>query len=100
MSTHVLTGRWQVRDGKEDEFTSSWEAIAVLSEVEDPERSAARLLQSTEDPLLFVGLWEFPSAEAIDAWRANAAVQDRLAALDPLLERAETGVFEVRVVVG
>jgi len=100
MSTHVLTGRFAVKKGREDAFASAWEAVALHAELDAPGTGTARLLQSTDDPSQFVGLWEFPSAEAIAIWRSDPAVQDGLAGLDRLLAGSDTDVFEVRVVVG
>jgi heme-degrading monooxygenase HmoA len=100
MSTHVVTGRWTVKRGGDDEFVSVWEAAVLRAELEAPGTSAARLLQSTDDPSRFLGLWEFRSADAIAAWQADTGAQELIAALERLVEPGETEVFEVKVVVG
>ena len=55
MSTHVLTGRFAVKKGREDAFASAWEAVALHAELDAPGTGTARLLQSTDDPSQFVG---------------------------------------------
>jgi heme-degrading monooxygenase HmoA len=100
MSTHVLAGRFAVKRGREDAFAAAWEAVALHAELDAPGTVAARLLQSTDDPRQFLGLWEFPSAEAIARWRADPGVAAGLARLEGLLSSSSTDVYEARVVVG
>lgn len=100
MSTHYISSRWQVKRGREDEFVSAFQALALWSELNHPEGGTARLLQNVDEPLQLTALWEFPGAEAIDRWRAQKDVVEHMGHLEALAEHLEESVFEVRVVVG
>lgn len=99
MSTHYVSGRWRVKSGLEDRFVDAWEELAVWSET-TLRSGTARLLQSADDSSVFLGLWEFSSLEAIDAWREQQGVRERLASLGGLVAQADSGDYELRVVVG
>lgn len=100
MSTHYTSGRWRPQAGREAEFVHAWEALAMWSSLNVEGVGAARLLQSREDPGLYVGFWEFASDEAIDLWRGRPEVRRGLEALGALLDEAEPGTFELRAAVG
>lgn len=100
MSTHYVSSRWSVKPGHEEEFVAAFETLALWAELNHPEGGTARLLQSVGEPSDYVAMWEFPSAEAIERWRATKDVGDHLDALAALAGRVEEDVFELRVVVG
>jgi heme-degrading monooxygenase HmoA len=95
-----MSGRWRVKAGQEDAFVRAWEELAMWSSMNVDGTGAARLLQSADDPGLFVGLWEFGGPGAIRDWRAAPEVRTRLEALGALLDDAEPGEFELRAAVG
>lgn len=100
MSTHYVTGTWTVKPGREEEFVTAFETLALWAELNHPESGTARLLQSLERPSMYVGMWEFPGAEAIARWRELRDVGEHLDALAALADHIEEDVFELRVVVG
>lgn len=100
MSTHYVTSRWAVKPGCEEEFGAAFEAFALWAELNHPQGGTARLLQNVEEPSEYVGMWEFPGAEAIERWRDQQDVVEHMAALGSLADRVEEGVFELRVLVG
>lgn len=100
MSTHYASSRWTVKPGRAEEFTAAFEAFALWAELNHPEGGTARLLQSIEKPSEYVGMWEFPGAEAIERWRGQKDVLNHMDRLSALADRVNEGIFELRVLVG
>ena len=100
MSTHYASSRWTVKPGRAEEFVTAFEALALWAELHHPEGGTARLLQSIEEPSDYVGMWEFPGAEAIKRWREHKDVIEHMDRLSALADHVEEGVFELRVLVG
>ena len=91
MGERYTLGRWQVKEGREDEFRAAWQAFAEWTAANVPGAVAgeAKLLQDIDDSRVFysVGPWE--SIEAIAAWRATAGFQERVAGMRELLDDFE-----------
>jgi heme-degrading monooxygenase HmoA len=75
VSTHYVSARWTVKPGREEEFVTAFEALALWAELNHPEGGTARLLHSIDEPSVYVGMWEFPGAEAIERWRRRDVVE-------------------------
>jgi heme-degrading monooxygenase HmoA len=89
-----------VKPGREDEFISTWREMASWSNEEFGESGGARLLQDDKDPRLFYSVGSWPSDEAIAAWRAHPEFQQRLEAIDALIERRQIETLTLRAEVG
>jgi len=64
-------GSWVVKPGREEEFRSAWNDLALWTAESKIGASEGVLVQDTEDPRLFYCLWLFESEEAIDRWRSD-----------------------------
>jgi hypothetical protein len=84
VSTHYVSSRWTVKPGREEEFVTAFEALALWAELNHPEGGTARLLQSVDTPLDYLGMWELPGAEAVERWREHRDVVEHLATLAAL----------------
>lgn len=80
MSEHYASGRWQVTEGKEEEFTARWNEFLGWTRQSYPELISAGLLQSTEDPSVFVSFAEWTDPAARAAWKASDGFAERFGA--------------------
>ena len=91
------SGRWTVKPGREDDFAQAWADLAEWT-IDNFEGSQwARLLQSRERPTQFVSFGPWGSEDAIGKWRASSGFQERVGAIQEMLEEFQPGVFELRV---
>jgi heme-degrading monooxygenase HmoA len=84
-------GRWVVKEGQADAFQAGWTALAdwTNSNIAGAIQGEVRLLQDLDDPRVFYSFGPWETLEAIEAWRADAAFQQRVRQLRELLESFE-----------
>ncbi len=97
MAERVYTlGRWRVREGKEGQFIAAWEDVGkAFLELPTPPQGKGTLVQSINDPLLFYSFGEWPSLEAVQAMRENAAAQQAIKRCADFCLDAAPGTFRV-----
>ena len=97
---HYTSGRWSVKEGREEEFVEAWEEFARWS-VENIEGARwARFVQHKDDPsqLLSLGAWEDDAA--IEAWRSDPGFSKRIGNMQELLADSEVATFTLRASAG
>lgn len=80
-------GRWAVKEGQEETFQAAWQEFAewTNAEISGAVAGEARLLQSLDDPTLFLSFGPWDSLEAVQAWRADDGFQERVGRIRELL---------------
>lgn len=81
-------GTWRVTPGSEDEFVAAWEALADWTLTVFPD-ARGTLLRSTEEPNVFVSFGPWADADQAARWRSAPGFGERMAVIQPLLERFE-----------
>jgi len=83
------SGTWTAKPGREAEFVEAWREFAVWSvEAHHPERRAW-LLRDEERPGVYVSVGPWPSAAAVEAWRADPGFRERIGRIRALLDGFE-----------
>jgi heme-degrading monooxygenase HmoA len=82
MGEQYVSGDWTVRGGQEEEFMARWLEFTGWSLENAPGAESFVLLRDKNDPVHFVSLGSWASADSIGAWRTS----DRFA---ELLERCK-----------
>jgi heme-degrading monooxygenase HmoA len=71
------SGYWTVKDGKEKAFVAAWLEFVEHAKATHPE-FAPVLLKDDEDPKHFVSFGEWPSKDALTAWRSEPEFKSRI----------------------
>jgi heme-degrading monooxygenase HmoA len=85
---------WRVKAGSEEEFARRWQEWAQWSHRQGL-GARARLLRDVERPGVFVSFGPWESIEAVRKWRVLAGYQERVAALQELIESFEPTTLEI-----
>jgi heme-degrading monooxygenase HmoA len=89
------SGRWQVTEGKVDEFVERWkEWLGWTSESVAGFRSAT-LLRSQDDPLRFTSVSEWDDDASVKDWKTSADFQQKMGAVRALCDDFVGGDFDV-----
>jgi len=83
-------GRWQVRQGSEDQFVAEWERLAEWATRAVPGGPWAVLLRDRENRSQFFSFGPWETLEAIADFRSRPEFQEALGRMRPLLESVET----------
>jgi heme-degrading monooxygenase HmoA len=87
-------GVWTVKPGREDAFVNAWHALAQWT-IENGFGGHGTLLRDREDHSRYVSFGPWPSAEAVQRWRADPGFRDHLDEIMPSVERFEPGTYDV-----
>jgi quinol monooxygenase YgiN len=87
VSVYTL-GIWLVKPGRENDFVQAWRDLARRTKEEFPAAKAV-LMHDRDVPNRFISTGPWESLEQIEQWRASAAYEQSLKALNELLEHYE-----------
>lgn len=93
-------GRWVVKPGREEDFVAAWRDLAEWTVANLEGSSHGWLLHDREQPNQFFSFGPWESLEAIEAWRASAGFQERVALMQELLESFEPHTLDVAAEIG
>lgn len=86
MAELYTLGEWKVKAGHEATFIAAWRELGDWTEATVPGNTWAKLLRDRDDPQRFVSFGPWVNEAAVARWRAHPGFQDRVAAIQPLLE--------------
>jgi heme-degrading monooxygenase HmoA len=89
------SGRWQVQEGKADEFVSRWNGWMVWTSENIPGFRSATLLRSDEDALLFVSVSDWDDKTSLKSWKASPGFREKIAAVRDLCDEMQGGDYVV-----
>jgi heme-degrading monooxygenase HmoA len=91
------SGRWQVKEGKVDEFIEGWRVwLRTVSRTFAGFRSA-RLLQSEGDPQRFTSIAEFEDDPSLKTWKNSESFRAGIEPLKALCDDFLGGDYDVAV---
>ena len=90
------SGRWEVKEGKADEFEGWSDWLGVVSQTFAGFRSA-RLLRSEGDPQRFTSIAEFDDDASLKAWKNSESFRARIEPLKELCDEFLGGDYDVAV---
>lgn len=94
MNRTVFTmGTWLVKPGSEQEFVDRWTEFARWSKATFEGAMSVQLLRDEGNNARFISVGPWRSVEDVQMWRSSEGFQQRVAALKPLLEHFEAGLF-------
>lgn len=93
-------GIWNVKAGREDEFTAAWREMAQWATDATGGVGGARLLQDQSEATRFYSFGSWESNEVIADSRARPAFKERLEAIESLVDSFEMRIVEERAEVG
>jgi heme-degrading monooxygenase HmoA len=93
MAAYTL-GAWTVKPGREDDFVNAWHALAQWT-IERGFESQGTLLRDHADPLRFVSLGPWPSADAAQRWRDDPGFRERLDEMMRYVKHFEPGTYDI-----
>ena len=80
------SGRWQVKEGKADEFIKRWHDWLEASTRSAPGFRSARLLQAEGDPLRFTSISDWDDDGSVKAWKTSPEFQQGIQATKALCD--------------
>jgi heme-degrading monooxygenase HmoA len=72
------SGRWTVKDGKEEEFIAAWLDFVGWAMKTHPEFEPPVLLKDDGDPKDFISVGPWADKKSRDAWRADPEFKPRI----------------------
>jgi heme-degrading monooxygenase HmoA len=93
------SGRWQVKEGKAEEFIQRWNDWLSRTGPAAPGFRWARLLRSEDDPLRFTSVSEWDDDATLKAWKTSSEFQEGMGAAKALCDEFVGGDFDAVVVV-
>jgi heme-degrading monooxygenase HmoA len=88
-------GRWQVKEGKTDEFLARWNEWIGWTSEHVPGFRSARLLRAEEDPRRFTSVSEWDDGVSLKAWKTTEGFTEKLEACKRLCNEFLGGDFDV-----
>jgi heme-degrading monooxygenase HmoA len=89
------SGRWQVREGKADEFVERWKDWLGWTSQTVAGFGSATLLRSEEDPLRFTSVSDWDDDASLKAWKISQAFQEKFQSVRELCDEFLGGDFDV-----
>jgi heme-degrading monooxygenase HmoA len=93
------SGRWQVKDGKADEFIQRWSEWLRLSSQGISGFRSARLLRAEDDPQRFTSVSNWDDEASRDAWAKSPAYGEGIESVKALCDEFMGGNFEAAAVI-
>lgn len=94
------SGRWRVHNGREHDFIAAWQDLGQWTAANIGGSTWAKLIQSRDDPRVFISFGPWRDDEAISQWRANPGFRERIGKIQELLESFEPAVFGLVAEIG
>lgn len=93
------SGRWQVKEGKADEFIQRWSDWLRNSSRDISGFRSARLLRAEDDPLRFTSVSNWDDDAARDGWAQSPAYGDGIESVKELCDEFQGGNYEAAAVI-
>jgi heme-degrading monooxygenase HmoA len=93
------SGRWQVKEGKAEEFIQRWSDWLTRTSQNVPGFRSARLLRALDDPQRFTSISDWDDTASRDAWKASPGFQEGMDSAKALCEEFVGGDYDVAAVV-
>ncbi len=93
------SGRWQVKQGKGNEFMERWASWIAWTSENIPGFRSATLLRSEEDPLRFVSVSDWDDDASLGAWKASPGFSEKIESVKDLCDEFQGGDYEVAVAI-
>ena len=93
------SGRWQVKEGKADEFIQRWSDWLSRTSKDIQGFRSARLLRAEDDPQRFTSVSNWDDDASRDAWAKSAAYADGIESVKALCDEFQGGNFEAAAVI-
>jgi heme-degrading monooxygenase HmoA len=93
------SGRWQVTEGKAEEFIERWEAWLRSTAAGAPGFRSARLLRSEDDPNRFTSISDWDDDASLKAWKQSEGFAAGMGAARGLCDDFLGGDFDAAVAV-
>jgi len=90
--------RWQVKDGKADEFIQRWSDWLQRTSQNIQGFRSARLLRAEDDPQRFTSVSEWHDEASRNAWQASPGYREGFESLGELCDEFMGGNFAVAAV--
>jgi len=89
------SGRWQVQEGKAEEFVSGWRSWIAWTSENIPGFRSATLLRSDEDGSLFVSVSDWVDEASLKAWKSSPGFREKIAAVKELCDDFQGSGYSV-----
>ena len=89
------SGRWQVKEGKDEEFIERWKAWIGSTSQDIAGFRMARLLRSVDDRLRFTSVSEWSDDASLKAWKSSPGFAQGLESTRALCDEFVGGDFDV-----
>jgi len=89
------SGRWQVKEGKADEFVERWKGWLNWTSRTVPGFRSATLLRSEDDPLRFTSVSDWDDDASVKAWKMTPGFQEQIESVKELCDDFVGGDFDV-----
>ena len=93
-------GNWRIGEGDEDAFVEAWAELARWTIDNVDGASFAKLLRDADDPQQFISFGPWRDPDAVAAWQADPAFQERVGRLRELAGSFEPRMLAVEAEVG
>ena len=89
------SGRWQVKEGKVDEFVERWKDWLGWTSQSVSGFRSAMLLRSEDEPLRFTSMSAWDDDASVKAWKTSEEFRTKLAAVTALCDEFVGGDFDL-----
>jgi heme-degrading monooxygenase HmoA len=93
------SGRWQVKEGKVEEFIKRWSAWLGSTSQNVQGFRSARLLRAEDNPLLFTSVSEWDDGASRNAWKDSPGFNEGMESAKELCDEFLGGDFDVSAVI-
>jgi heme-degrading monooxygenase HmoA len=92
------SGRWQVKEGKADEFIQRWSDWLSRTSKDIQGFRSARLLRAEDDPQRFTSVSDWDDEASRNAWQASPGYREGFESVGELCDEFMGGNFAVAAV--
>lgn len=92
------SGRWQVKEGKADEFIERWSVWISRTSRTIPGFRSARLLRAEDDPLRFTSVSDWDDDVSLKTWKASPGFREGIESVKELCDEFLGGDYDVAAV--
>jgi len=93
------SGRWQVKEGKVDEFIKRWSDWLGRTSQDIPGFRSARLLRAEDNPLTFTSVSEWDDDASRNAWKDSPGFREGIESAKELCDEFMGADFDVSAVI-
>jgi len=87
--------RWDVKEGKEEDFVAAWDEFAHWTKLNIPGAEQGILMQDLGRPNVFISIGPWKDMDSVSAWRSKEEFKRFFATVRELCDDITTGTMSL-----